>query len=230
MRRIGLIGGVSWSATATYYQYLNQEVQNRLGGNHSADLAIRSLDFETVLQLASDHDAIEDLLIDAGHDVIRCGAELLGIAALSGHVFASHLHDLPAEFIDLVDIVADELSKRGIRSAGLLTTSVVLNDDAMMRRLAANDVVRLIKPSPDSQERLDEIIFEELTRTRFSDEAGKEVSRVSDELVTDGAEIILLGTTDLSRVAGQVVAGRPVIDVAELHCRRLIDLALSARA
>jgi aspartate racemase len=230
VRRIGLIGGTSWESSAHYYALLNEGVRRRLGGFHSADLLLRSVDFAGIeaLQRAADWAALGERYAAEAASLRDAGAEVIGILANTMHL----VHDdvvrgsgLPVPHV--VDAVADGATRAGARRLALLGTRYTMESSLYPDRLAAHGLTSQA-PSGDDAVETHRIIYAELVHGVVRDESRVALQRVVDRLVTAGAQAVVLGCTELSMILGPDDIGVPVLDSTGLHVHALLDAALES--
>jgi aspartate racemase len=222
---LGLIGGVSWGATGEYYRRINLGINRRLGAHHSAEMLIRSFDLEPLLQRAEDIAFVETVFAQAGRGLCEAGATVLGIASLTGHRYAARLRLLPARFIDIVDAVGSRVSSDGYTRVAVWATSFLLGDTALLQRLAAACAVRLIVPRPELRTELDRIVFAELANQVIAPESVAWLEQLAAQHAAEGAEALLLGSTDFTPLASVLRTSLPILDASEMHCEALVEAA-----
>lgn len=228
MRKIGLIGGMSWHSTAEYYRMINDEVSARLGGHHSASLVLESLDFEPVraLQLSDDWDAAGRLLAEAGRRVCAAGAEAVLLCTNLMHRVAPEVEaaiDVP--LLHIGDAVAAEASAQGIHTVGLLGTDWVMRESFYADRLARHGIATVVPPDSDRQ-LVDRVVFDELTRGVVRDESRAAYVRVVEQLAVAGASAVVLACTEIGLLLGPDDSPLPVIDSAAAHAHAAVRLML----
>lgn len=226
MKRIGLIGGITWPATAEYYRNINLDVRGRLGGDHSAEMIIRSLDLHPLLASVADVPAIERTMLAAGRALQAADAELIAVASFTGHRYVASLRELPLPFIDLVDAVAARVAEQGLRHIAVWATSFALADDSLMSRLARASGAQLHLPPAALRGELDRIVFKELAAQQLAQSSLRTLQTLLDEQTCAGAQALLLATTDFSALAAQLEARIPVLDATRIHCEALVSAAL----
>jgi aspartate racemase len=227
MKRIGLIGGISWAATADYYRYINLDVRRRLGGHHSAQMIIRSLDLEPLLKQANDISAIERTMFHAGEDLRAANADLLAIASFTGHRYARPLQQSSLPFVDLTEAIGTAVRVARYERVAVWATSYALQDTALMGQLGATSRAQLIQPPLDMHQELDRIVFSELAAGALTATSTQTLQQLLLRQVREGAQALLLATTDFSPLLGALDAPVPMLDGAEIHCRTLVDAALA---
>jgi aspartate racemase len=232
MKRIGLLGGMSWESSATYYRLINEMVRDRRGGLHSADLVLRSVDFADIERLQR-----EDRWDDAGAVLAAeavalagAGAELLVLCTNTMHRVAGHLEralgpDVP--LVHIADATAAAVRSAGLERVGLLATRYTMQQDFYVERLRRAHGVEVVLPLPGEQDEVHRVIFEELVLGRVEERSRATYRAVMSGLVDRGAQGILLGCTEIDLLVGPADAAVPVYDTTALHCARAVDLALA---
>lgn len=226
-RRIGLIGGISWGATSDYYRAINLEVRRRLGGHHSADMLVRSLDMGPLLARANDVGHVSRVIGDAADALRLGGCEVLAIASFTGHRYAGALPEDPS-FVDLLDVLGSHLATAADGSFAIWATSYALADDVLIGRLERIARRALLRPEPSTRERLDRVVFDELADQRLGEASLGWLQDLLERQVAAGARGLLLATTDLSPVVGRLRATVPVVDATALHAHAIVSRAFDA--
>jgi aspartate racemase len=227
MRRIGVIGGMSWYSTAEYYRVVNERAQERLGGHHSADLLVHSLDFAEIrrCQVDGDWERAGKIMRASADGLVGAGAELVVLATNLMHKAAEAIEDgLPVPFLHIADAVGQEAGRLGARRLGLLGTRPVLEDGFYAERLARHGIGTVVPDAP-SRARLDEIIFGELTVGDVRPESRAELQAAVERLADAGAEAVVLACTELELALTDAEA--PLIATASTHARAAADRALA---
>jgi aspartate racemase len=227
MRCMGLIGGVSWGATAEYYRRINLDVKRRLGGHHSAQMLIRSLDLHPLLEQADDVAWQEGIFRDAACALCAGGAQLLAVASFTGHRYVGGLASLAPPLVDLVDTLGAAVRRAGVARLAVWATSYALADAKLLARLADATRTQLMPVPTEARERLDQIVFTELADGRLCDSSVAWLQGLLTRQIDDGAQALLLATTDLSPVRARLTADIPILDATEAHCTAIVDAALA---
>lgn len=236
MKRIGIIGGMSWESTVTYYQLMNREVQRRLGGYHSADIVLRSVDFAPIeeLQRAGDWEAAGERLGAAARECVAAGAELLVLATNTMHlVFDALEKAVTVPVIHIADATAEAARRGGISTLGLLGTSFTMEQRFYRDRLETFGDLSVIVPGAEDRREVHRIIFDELVVGKTLPESREVYRGVMNSLAQAGAEGIILGCTEIGLLVGPEDA--PIrgtdrvslLDTSELHALAAVDAALS---
>ena len=227
MKRLGILGGMSWESTAHLYKLLNQDVAARLGGLHSADLLIRSVDFAEieVLQRAGYWTAAAQLLGHAGRGLKAAGAQGLLIATNTMHKLADEVEQISGlPLIHIVDATAAALKAAGVRRAGLLATRYTMEQDFYMGRMRERHGIELLTPPLTGRDEVHRIIYEELCRGRIFDSSRLFYQAAVRELAGQGAEAVILGCTEICLLLDPADATSPVplFDGTALHARAAV--------
>ena len=230
MMRIGLLGGMSWESSAEYYRLVNEAARERLGGLHSADCVLRSVDFAAVeeLQRAGDWDAAGRLLADEARALAAAGAELLALCTNTMHKVADAVTaavDIP--FVHIADATAQAVRAAGHASVGLLATAYTMEQDFYVGRLRERHGLAVLLPDREDRDLVHRVIYDELCVGVTRDASREQYRRIMRELAGRGADAILLGCTEVGLLVGTDDAPVPVFDTTLLHARRIVDVALS---
>ncbi|MDP9416726.1 MAG: amino acid racemase [Actinomycetota bacterium] len=232
MRTIGLLGGMSWQSTAIYYRLLNERVAERVGGDASADLVLRSVDFAEIhrLQIEGEWHAAGELLAAAARGVEAAGAEVLGLATNTMHLVAGQITAATTiPFVHIVDAVAEAAGSFGARRLALLGTGFTMRSTLYQDRLAGRGVEILV-PSPAAREVVDRVMFDELVHGVITPAARAAYVEVVDTLARDGAEAVVLGCTEIGLLLRPQDVDLPLIDTASVHVDALLAASLSTPA
>ena len=229
MRMIGLIGGMSWESTAVYYRRINEEVRARRGGLHSAEILLRSVDFETIvdLQKADAWEAAGEALSAIARDLERAGAGCLLICTNTMHKLADRVAqaiDIP--LLHIVDAVAAALTAAGVRRPLLLATRFTMEQDFYIERLRGHGIDPVI-PDAEARQAVHDVIFDELCRGIVRDASRR---RYLDIIARSrGADGVILGCTEIGLLIGPQHVDLPTFDSTLLHADAAVDLALGRR-
>lgn len=228
METLGLIGGMSWHSTATYYRIINEMIAERLGGHASARIALQSLDFAEIrdCQVRGDWDGAGELLADAARRCVAGGATTVAICTNLMHKVAPQVEaavDVP--LLHIGDAVAEEAGRRGWSTLGILGTRWVMEEPFYADRLARHGI-RAVVPDEREREVVDRIVFDELTRGVVRDASRGTYVDVIRRLADQGADAVVLACTEIGLLVSPEDSPLPVIDSAEVHARALGRAAL----
>lgn len=227
MKTIGLIGGMSWESTVTYYQVINQKVGQSLGGLHSAKTLLYSVDFQEIehCQANGEWDKSALILIDAAKRLALAGADFIVICTNTMHKVADQIQaaiDIP--ILHIADVTAQHLIKENIQTVALLGTKYTMEQDFYKSKLINKGLKVLI---PDEQGRMiiNQIIYDELCHGIINPTSKQTYLNIIDKLVIKGAQGVILGCTEIGLLISQADHKIPFFDTALLHAQ---EAALSA--
>jgi aspartate racemase len=231
MKIIGLIGGMSWESTATYYRLLNTFIREQLGGMHSAKVIVYSVDFQEIehLQRAAAWDEAGAQLAEVAKSLEAAGAHCLLIGANTMHKVAPAIEAaVQIPVLHVADATAAAVRGAGLSTVGLLGTRFVMEQAFYIDRLRDRHGLGVLIPGRRDREIIHRIIFEELVVGKILPESRKEFARIMATLVAQGAAGIILGCTEFSLLVRPEDCSVPQFDTTSLHARMATDWALSA--
>ena len=228
MKTIGLLGGMSWESTAHYYSGLNKRVKAKLGGLHSAKIAMVSVDFAPIekLQHQGDWDATANILIEAAKGVVAAGADFLMICTNTMHEVAPIIEvkiSIPILHID--DATADVIKEKGIKKVGLLGTAFTMERDFYKGRLSDKHDIEVITPSIDERKIVHDVIYKELCLGTIKDTSKAAYLKIINCLAKEGAEAVILGCTEIGMLVNQSDTDVILLDTTEIHAEKAVILA-----
>ena len=229
MRRIGLLGGMSWESSALYYEILNEAVRERLGGYHSARVLMSSVDFAEVeaMQSAGEWDAAGALLAAEAAALEASGAECLVLCTNTMHRVADAIEAATGvPLIHIVDVTAAAIRDAGLSRVALLGTRFTMEQPFARDRLARHGVEALVPPGED-RELVHEVIYGELVHGVVREASRAAYVDVVGRLVADGAEGVVLGCTEIELLLRPQDVDVPVFATTRLHALAALDFALS---
>jgi aspartate racemase len=229
MKVIGLIGGMSWNSTLEYYRLINEITAARLGGLHSAQLVLYSLDFEEIelAQRESRWDEAAGILAKAGISLKQAGADFLLICTNTMHKVADAVgesSDLPV--LHIADVTGSVITKHDLHQVGLLGTKFVMEESFYRDRLRKRFGVEVLIPEQTEREIVHRIIYEELCRGKISRSSRQACIKIIEDLRQRGAEGIILGCTELPLLIRPDDIQVPLFDTTRLHAEAAVELAL----
>ena len=229
MKTIGLIGGMSWESTLPYYRLVNEGIQARLGGLHSARIALYSVDFHTIeqLQRAGDWDTAGALLADAARRVQAAGADLLVLCTNTLHKVAPQMEAaVSIPLLHIADATARRLQADGVTRLGLLGTRFTMEQDFYKGRLEAQFGLEVLVPAEEQRERVHRIIYDELCLGQIHEPSRAEYLAIIAELAQAGAQAVILGCTEIALLVGECQAAVPLYDTTAIHADAAVAWAL----
>jgi aspartate racemase len=232
MKRIGLLGGMSWESSIEYYRLVNEITRERFGGLHSADCLLRSVDFSEIeeLQRAGRWDAAGERLATEAAGLVAAGAELLVLCTNTMHKVAEAITDaIDVPFVHIADTTADAVRAHGLRRVGLLATAYTMEQDFYVGRLRDRHGLDVLVPAEADRAVVHGVIYGELCVGVIADGSREQFRRIMHELADRGAEAILLGCTEIDLLVGPTDSPVPVFDTTRLHAERAVELAIADR-
>jgi len=220
---------MSWESTVPYYETINRTVKERLGGHHSAEILLYSVDFSPIEEMQHDDDwnGLQNLLVDGVKRLERGGADFVVIATNTMH----RLYDGVCErthlpILHIADCVAERIKTAEMKKVGLLGTLYTMEQDFYKSRLQDRHRIRVLTPELDDREAVHRIIFDELTLGAVKDESRDTLHGVIDRLAKDGAEAIVLGCTELPMLADPSRSGIQLFNTATIHAEKAALVAI----
>ncbi|WP_219595158.1 aspartate/glutamate racemase family protein [Aeromonas veronii] len=231
MKCIGLLGGMSWESTVSYYQALNRGVRAQLGGLHSARVLLNSVDFAAIerLQHAGDWPATARLLAAEARKLQDGGADFLLIGTNTMHKVAPEIEaaiDIP--LLHIADATAAKLQADGITRVGLLGTRFTMEQDFYKGRLQDRFGLAVLVPAEAERELVHRIIYDELCLGEIRESSRAEYLAIIEGLAAAGAEAVILGCTEIALLVGDARAAVPLYDTTAIHAEAAVALALAS--
>ena len=228
MKTIGIIGGLSWLSTATYYQKINQLVNQQLGDVHAAKILLYSVDFYDFKTLAdkNDWDKIEILITDIALKLQNAGANCILIATNSVHLIADKVKQkINIPLLHIAEETAKEVVKEKIKKVGLIGTKFVMENDFFKDRLK-NFGIESVVPDTLDRDFIHKTIFSELTIGIFKEETKQQFLKIIDALKNNGATGVIFGCTEFALLLKPEDCSIKVFDTTEIHCKAVVEFAL----
>jgi aspartate racemase len=232
MKKLGLLGGISWVSTLDYYKYINEGVNERLGGLNYAECVVYSLNFNDIQRFGwDDWNKTFETLATACMHLKAAGAEALVLCANTAHVIADQLAahvDLPV--LHIATATAIEIKKRKLGKVGLLGTKFTMELPFFRDMLLAQDVETIIPLEQETRDFIQLTLKEELGRGITTDATKRAYLEIIDRLIARGAEGIVFGCTELPLLLSQADVAVPVFDTTRIHANAAVEWALSGPA
>ena len=229
MKTLGLLGGMSWESTVTYYQIINETIKKELGGLHSAKILLYSVDFAEIeaYQAAGAWDKSAEVLGSAARNLQAAGADYIVICTNTMHKVAPKIQEkLSIPIIHIADATADALLSAGIKTVALLGTKYTMTQDFYKDRLIARGIDVLIPDAGDIEE-VNRVIYEELCCGIISAGSRAEYVKIIGDLKDRGAEGVILGCTGIGLLIHQEDSPLPVFDTTVIHAAKAAQMAIS---
>ena len=229
MKTIGLLGGMSWESTVTYYQTINALVKQQLGGFHSAKILLYSVNFDPIekLQHKGDWAGTAEILTKAAMNLENGGADFLLICTNTMHRVAPQIQEsLTIPILHIADATAEELKKSKINKVGLLGTAFTMEHDFYKGRLREKHGLKVITPDQEDRTLVHDVIYNELCMGKFNENSKNAYMQVIEKLKESGAEAVILGCTEIALLVGKEKTSIPLFDTARIHAQKSVELAL----
>lgn len=229
MRKLGIIGGTSWSSTALYYEHLNRGIAKRLGGLHSARLIIESLDLAPFaeMELSDNWDGVAEVTLDSAKRLVAAGADGVIITSNTGHkVYHAVAPHVSVPMLHIGDATADALVKDGRKRVALLGTRFTMLEPHIRSRLEGRGIT-LVPIESEWVAEVDRIIFEELAAGRVVRNSQRKLKTLITELAKQRVQAVVLGCTELVMAVDVRANVLPVYDTTEIHARACVEWMLA---
>ena len=229
MKTIGLLGGMSWESSVLYERLINEGVRSRLGGLHSADLIVRSYDFAEIeaLQRSGEWDIAGQLLAEDARRLEWAGAEIVVLCTNTMHKVAPAIEAaLGVPFLHLADATAQAVRSAEVGRVALLGTRFTMEEDFYRERLEAHGLTIEV-PDADGRALVDRVIFDELVRGVVTDESRTAYLGIIDRMVTEGAEGVIAGCTEIELLVGPEDVPVPYFPTTAIHATAAVEAALA---
>ena len=229
MQTIGLIGGMSWESSAEYYRIINQEVNRRLGGVHSAQCLMFSVDFEEIkhLQHEGEWDKLADAMKAAALRLERGGADFIVVCTNTMHRLADAISStVGIPLLHIADPTAEKIKAAGFERVGLLGTAFTMEQDFYKGRLQQRHGLDVLVPDEDDRRIVHEIIYKELVLGQVKPESRQAYRDIIVRLIERGAQSIILGCTEIMLLVKDEDSTVPLFDTTTIHAIAAVDHAL----
>lgn len=227
---IGLLGGMSWESTSLYYQLINKGIKERLGGLHSAQIFMVSVDFHLIeqLQLKGEWKKAGQLLAMHAKKIEKAGADFLVICSNTMHkVEKQILSAINIPLLHIGDATAQQIKNRGIAIIGLLGTNFTMEQDFYRGRLRDRHGLQILLPEKEDRDVVNRIIYRELVLGEIKQSSRQKFLEIIHKLHLKGAQGIIAGCTEISTIIQQQDLQIPLFDTTSIHAQAAVELALS---
>ena len=230
MKKIGMIGGMSWESSIEYYRIINQTVREKLGGLHSAKSIMYSVEFAEIeaLQHQNRWDELAKIMIEAARSLERGGADFVIICTNTMHKLYDEVqNNIKIPMLNIADATAEKIKADGIDKIALLGTRFTMEEDFYKGRLVDKYGLEVIIPAAAQMEIVHRVIYDELCAGIISSDSKQKYADIIRHLVAKGAEGVILGCTEIGLLVKQKDSPVPLFDTTEIHARAAVDYALS---
>lgn len=232
MKIIGLLGGMSWESSLVYYKIVNEMVKEKLGGHHSCECVMYSVDFDIIkkLQFEGNWNELTRIMIDAAKKIERGGAEMLTICTNTMHKMVPDIEkEISIPIVHIADATAEVIKSKKIRKVALLGTRFTMEQDFYKGRLIENHGIDVVIPEGDDLEQVHNIIYNELVLGEIKLSSKEIFRQIIKRLIERGAEGIILGCTEIPLLIQQEDCSVPVFDTTQIHAEKTVEFAISSQ-
>jgi aspartate racemase len=229
MKTIGMIGGMSWESSLEYYRIMNQAVKEKLGGFHSAQCILYSVDFDDVekLQHQGDWESLTRLMIEAAQRVKKAGADFLVICTNTMHKMADEVQRaIQIPLLHIADVTAGAVKANGQSRVGLLGTKFTMEQDFYKGRLKEIHGLDVLIPEDKERQVIHDILYNELCLGEIKELSREKFQSIIQNLVKRGAQGVILGCTEIPLIVRPEDYEIPLYDTTALHAQAAVDFAL----
>ncbi|MCW6659420.1 aspartate/glutamate racemase family protein [Aerococcaceae bacterium NML191292] len=229
MKTIGLLGGMSWESTLTYYKVINETIKERLGDLHSAKCILYSVDFEEIRQCQSSGDwqKSAEILKDAALALERAGADFVVICTNTMHKIIPDIQDqIGIPFIHIAEVTAEAIKQQKLNCVALLGTKYTMEQD-FYKQVLSKHGIEVVIPEEKERELIDDVIFGELCLGQIKPESKRAYLEIMERLQHAGAQGMILGCTEIGLLVTQEDIEVPVFDTALIHAQAVALAALT---
>ncbi|MDF2157083.1 aspartate/glutamate racemase family protein [Algoriphagus sp. CAU 1675] len=226
MKTIGLIGGMSWESSAVYYKLINQRVHELLGGFHSCQCIMYSVDFAEIekLQREDKWAELDTLMADAAKRLENAGADLLVLCTNTMHLCSEAIQKaISIPFLHIAEAAGEEIVKGNLRKVGLLGTKFTMEKDFYKEVLTGKFGIEVIIPNEQEREEVHRIIYDELVHGQIKGESRERYQAIIHNLEKNGAEGVILGCTEIPLLISSSDVNIPVFDTTRLHAEKAVE-------
>ena len=228
MKTIGLIGGMSWESTASYYQLINETIKEKLGGLHSAKILLYSVDFAEIerYQASGDWDKSAGFLSQIAQNLEQAGADFIVICTNTMHKVAPQIQKIISiPILHIAQATADNLLENGIKKVGLLGTKYTMTQEFYKEKLLEAGL-EVVIPDQAGVEEVNRIIYDELCLGQIKESSKQAYLAIIDDLKNAGAEAVILGCTEIGLLVKQEDTDMSLFDTTEIHALRAAEFAV----
>ena len=222
LKTIGLIGGMSWESTVTYYKIINETVKERLGGLHSAKCILYSVDFQEIeeCQANGNWEKSGEILGEAANNLEKAGADFIVICTNTMHKVVNQIKEkISIPILHIAEMTAEKILEKGLKNIALLGTKYTMEQDFYKSKLIEKGI-NVIIPDKNDIEIINEVIYDELCLGTINSDSKKKFLEIVDKLRNKGAEGIILGCTEIGLLIKNEDTDVPLFDTAIIHAEQ----------
>ena len=222
MKTIGLIGGMSWESTVTYYKIINETIKEKLGGLHSAKCILYSVDFQEIeeCQANGNWEKSGEILGEAANNLEKAGADFIVICTNTMHKVVNQIKEkISIPILHIAEMTAEKILEKGLKNIALLGTKYTMEQDFYKSKLIEK-AINVIIPDKNDIEIINEVIYDELCLGTINSDSKKKFLEIVDKLRNKGAEGIILGCTEIGLLIKNEDTDVPLFDTAIIHAEQ----------
>lgn len=222
LKTIGLMGGMSWESTATYYKIINETVKEKLGGLHSAKCILYSVDFQEIeeCQANGNWEKSGEILGEAAYNLEKAGADFIVICTNTMHKVVNQIKEkISVPILHIAEMTAEKILEKGLKNIALLGTKYTMEQDFYKSKLIEKGI-NVIIPDKNDIETINEVIYDELCLGTINFNSKKKFLEIVDKLRSKGAEGIILGCTEIGLLIKNEDTDVPLFDTAIIHAEQ----------
>ena len=222
LKTIGLIGGMSWESTVTYYKIINETVKEKLGGLHSAKCILDSVDFQEIeeCQANGNWEKSGEILGEAAYNLEKAGADFIVICTNTMHKVVNQIKEkISIPILHIAEMTAEKILEKGLKNIALLGTKYTMEQDFYKSKLIEKGI-NVIIPDKNDIEIINEVIYDELCLGTINSDSKKKFLEIVDKLRSKGAEGIILGCTEIGLLIKNEDTDVPLFDTAIIHAEQ----------
>jgi aspartate racemase len=229
MKKIGLIGGMSWESSLVYYKIINEKVRKELGSFHSSKCVLESVDFNEVVKLQhkGDWDALNKIMVDAAKNLEKAQADVIILCTNTMHLCSEEIKkNVSIPFLHIAVATGEKIKKAKIQKVLLLGTKFTMESDFFKEILKEDFDIEVIVPNEEDRETVHTIIYNELVHGKIDGASRKEYQRIINHSIKEGAEGVILGCTEITLLIKDNNIDIPAFDTTRIHAESAVEFAL----
>lgn len=229
MKRIGLIGGMSWESSIVYYELLNKKVREFLGGHHSCKSLMDTVDFDHIVKLQHENrwEELDEIMTDSAKRLEKAGADIVVLCTNTMHLCTPAIKaNITIPFLHIAEATGMEIVSKGIKKVALLGTKFTMEKDFYKEVLVKQFGIEVIIPTDEEREQVHQIIYGELVQGDIKDESRQIYQTIIQNLENRGAEGVILGCTEIPLLISDSDVNIPTFDTTTIHAEKAVEWAL----
>ena len=229
MKTIGLIGGMSWESSVVYYELINKKVRKELGGHHSCDSILLTVDFDEIVKLQHEGNwtKLDEMMAKAAQQLEKAGAELIVLCTNTMHLCTPAIKKaISIPFLHIAEATAMAIESQGLKKVALLGTKFTMEKDFYKDYIAKNFGIEVIIPNSEDRDEVHRIIYNELVQGEIKEESKEIYKNIIEKLEQEGAEGVILGCTEIPLLIKADDVSIPIFDTTTIHAEKAVEWAL----